>query len=550
MKPTLFAGILWAFIVTAMPSVGVHAANIINAKDVAKNVAKDVGTVKQTSSVVKGVPIIVLDETHTLRVGQIEHAIVLNRLYWDYQLRDIALEGYLLERPDAVDTKWFKETTSGLETIDRARLAGQWLYDGEISAAEFIKLVFDDIKLHPIEVLADRGSELSEAAMGAPSRYLLTIAQLSLKESHRRELEGLRRKLDNAPENQKQAAAQKYVDFILSADPWTAKKDKELTAAMKDLSLEKMLTAIEEIDQRAKQENAPLDADDRKAMAEAQKFWRGRVTASTTMLKNTIRIANGASVKIVAMNVGAAHTDGMVTMLTEQKRPFAVIHPLPMKPANSNDDMGFDAFQRKLKYPPLSVFSEGLMEDLFEIAPKTDKQKKPEPVVNVPWFKKKTQLYTIAYEITKAFEDEKVLGKGSKPPKIPEPPFGLSKDKLTSQYVSVNPNDISIVLDDEKNPQSEEVVLFKAVLNPNDSAMREEIWVKAARVGQYGVVSTTERETVEKILKELLEKAQKDRSPRRTTTEDEKGRIQIDTKNRAVISRTKDAVMKTAVASM
>lgn len=70
-----------------------------NVKAIAEVVGKEVSAVGKVSDGTKGVPIIVLEETHSSRIGQIQHAITLNRLYEHYKMKDIALEGYLQERP-------------------------------------------------------------------------------------------------------------------------------------------------------------------------------------------------------------------------------------------------------------------------------------------------------------------------------------------------------------------------------------------------------------------------------------------------------------------
>jgi hypothetical protein len=89
-----------------------------DAEAIAKEACQEVGVVEKTSKGTKGAPIIILEENHASRAGQIQHAITLVRL----------------------------------------------LREGEISCAEFMRLVYDDIFLHPIETISEYGVELDEEA--------------------------------------------------------------------------------------------------------------------------------------------------------------------------------------------------------------------------------------------------------------------------------------------------------------------------------------------------------------------------------------------------
>ena len=98
--------------------------------EVAQNVTKDVAVVGQTSWVSSGAPVFVLEETHNSRASLVEHAIVLIRLYAQYGMRDIALEGYLQDG-SRVNASWFTDRP-GTSAVDRARVAVRLLKEGEI----------------------------------------------------------------------------------------------------------------------------------------------------------------------------------------------------------------------------------------------------------------------------------------------------------------------------------------------------------------------------------------------------------------------------------
>ncbi len=440
-----------------------------------------------------------------------------------------------------------------MSAFDRASVAAQLLHEGEISAAEFMKLSYEDVKLYPIEILAEHAVELSDSAAGAPVHYLLKIAQLSIKESHRLRLQTLQQEFSAASGEQKKTKAKELMNFIMSVDPWVAAKSKFFTDAnsARNITAEKMLLDIEQIDQRAKQVGLPLEDEEKRAMEASLEFWRGRVAASKTMVESASRIADGNNVKLVALNIGAAHTDGMASMLAKQSRPFAVIRPLALNSPSLADDMGIHAFERKQKL--LSVFTEGFTAELIKTF-----QKKPEPILNQSWFRAKSELYLFTRRIT-----AKALAGGSQPPG--QPPsggntvsFGFSDDDFRGEFVWVNPKDISIIFDgDDKNRRA---VLFKAVLNPRDSTKRKDIWVKAGLVIPFGranplaEASSKERESIEEMLKRHLEDVRKEdtqskseREPRLKQAEDVAGRIQIDRETLAAFSLVKEDLKNVSV---
>lgn len=558
MKSILLARIVMTLLWAATLPASMNAAETANAGDIARAVSKDVGTIGKTSPGTKGSPIIILEEMHTSRAGQIELAIALTRLHDQFQLRDLALEGYLKERA-SIDNGWYVKAGRGLTAFDRASVAAQLLREGEISAAEFMKLSYEDITLHPIETLAEHGVELGDAAATASVQYLFKIAELSLKESHVPRLQSLQQEFTAASGEQKNAKAKDLMDFILSVDPWVAAKSKSLTDntnSMRNITSETMLADIEEIDRRAKQVGASLEEEDRRAMEDSLKFWRGRVAASKTMVDNAGRVADGTGVKIVALNVGAAHTDGMAAMLAKQSRPFAVIRPLALNSPNQANDMGMDAFDRKQKR--MSVFTEGFTAELIKTF-----QKKPEPVVNQSWFRAKGELYLFTRRIT-----TKVLGGGGQqPPGQPPsggsvPPFRFSDDDFRGEFVLINPKDISIIPDSD-DPKGGKAVLFKAVLNPSNPTRRKDMWVKAGLVTPFSnanpdaQASSEERQSVEEMLKQHLEEVRKEaagsqseQEVRLKKAEDAAGRVQIGRETLAAFSLVKEGLKKVRVTSV
>ena len=122
----------------------------VKVEETARAAAQCIGTITQSSVEGTGVPVIALEEMHGSRVGQLQHAIALVRLHDSYGLKDIVLEGCLTERPD-FDTSWFTRAVGENSPEARARVAVEFLKQGDISAVEFTKLVYPDVTVRQAE---------------------------------------------------------------------------------------------------------------------------------------------------------------------------------------------------------------------------------------------------------------------------------------------------------------------------------------------------------------------------------------------------------------
>src|SRR5262249_38516117 len=130
----------------------------------------------------------VFQETHTSRIGQVEIALMLYRLHRDHRMRHIALEGYV--SGTAVDAAWFHRIP-GPPSV-RQRVALQLLEDGEVSAAEFVALLFPDVALNAIEDPKLYSVEIPKDDSKKVAACMDKIVQGSVqKDEHQRELRAL-----------------------------------------------------------------------------------------------------------------------------------------------------------------------------------------------------------------------------------------------------------------------------------------------------------------------------------------------------------------------
>ncbi|MGB2986481.1 MAG: hypothetical protein WBE26_11430 [Phycisphaerae bacterium] len=486
-------------------------------EDVAREVCKDVGKVGKSFQGTKGAPILMLEEVHNSRAGQIEHAITLVRLYERYGLRHIALEGYLKERPE-IRTDWFTRAATGLSPTTKARVAVRLLKEGENSCAEFMDLVYHDLVLCPIERKQEYSVELPAEAAGVPLLYLLKIAERSLTDRHMSTIERLQNdleRLDAAKDSETyQKKLKEMIDYILSADPWAWAKAQKIQdeEAIRTTSGEQHMALIEEIVSRAKQLTVKMEPEEKQAMDRYMSFWRGRMDASKTMVLSAGGIADQPDVPIIAMVIGAAHTEGMCAMLKKAGRSFAVITPLSYGNEEEMGNLTWEMLERK--YKRQSVYSEGFMETFLKSFPAPN-QKKPEPVLSEAWFQGKAELYLFTERIARH-----VLGPPS-PPAGGRAPFGFADDAFDGRWVFIDPNGITLIPETEDQV---ETVLFRVILNPNDPARRTEIWAKVGLTNP--IVPAQERESVESMLRRALTEVRSQRDPS-TRVEDSGGRVRI-----------------------
>lgn len=497
---------------------------------IAREASKDVGKVESSFQGTKGAPIMILEEVHNSRAGQIEHAITLVRLYEQYGLRHIALEGYLKERP-VINTNWFAKASRRLSPAAKARVAVRLLKEGEISCAEFMKLVYEDLLLCPIETTKEYSVELPVEAAGAPMLYLLKIAQQSLTERHIPKLQRLQKEMEKLDAEKDIEIYQKKVremfDYILAADPWAQAQAKRIqdVDAIKTMSGEQHMALIEEIVNRAKKLSVMIEPEEKRAMERYLAFWRGRVTASKTMVLSTQGIANQPDVSIVAMVIGAAHTEGICDMLKKAGCSFAVITPLSFGNEEEISNLTWEMFERK--YKRLSIYSEGFTEGFLK-AFSLSEQKKPEPVLSEPWFQGKAELYLFTERIARH-----VLGPPS-PPGGGVPPFNFPDDAFNGRWISIDPGRIVFIPASEDDVKT---VLFPAILNPNDPTRRTELWVKAGLT--VPIVPSQERESVESMLRRALTEVKSMKLDKRP--EDPGGRVRITLNTTAGYAPTREA---------
>jgi hypothetical protein len=352
-------------------------------KPIADEIAKDVGKVMQFNEGTSGQQIIVFEETHDSPAGQVEIAIMMNRLYENYGMRQIALEGYF-KQDGQLDASWLpKDSPFAAKQPVRVRedVIAQLLQDGEISSSEAMALIYNDMVVSGIEIPEEYNYELSDSAGSAPIIYLYLIAAPSMTNDE----------VDKANELLNADKILEGVEYIISTDEWTSKEYALINDDTQIISAEGWLKILDEIEEKASSVGADIPADNKQGISDLRKFYATASQRSITMVDNTLAIAPPNAP--IAMVIGAAHTELIVDLLTKQGVSFAVLRSNAFDKNLENGDLSSEAYDRKSQ--KLSIDQPGTLGALL------DGRKKPQPVIGETWFRSKTETYIIADNIAR-----------------------------------------------------------------------------------------------------------------------------------------------------
>jgi hypothetical protein len=434
----------------------------------------------------KGVPAVVLEERHNSRLGQVQHAITLLRLHDKYGMSNIALEGYLKDDVP-IHTDWFGRAAEKSTPEARARVAVQFLKQGEISAAEFMALVYPEIRLLPTETANTYNAGLPR---GIPT--------------------------------------ESYLKKISAVDPaWAEEKGKayESEESIMRLTGDEHLALAKEIKQYAETNSIPITSSERRDMDKFIEFWEKRMSSNNLIADAVAGAPSASGSAVVAANVGAFHTQGVCRLLSSSGHPYAVVRPLYAPDNPTRGDLTDAMYQRKNNRQP--VFSSGL--SALVLSQVSIKNKKYQPVISQPFFEAEAEIYDYVETISK------VILSPPNPPGLPNggnPPFGLSGDEFDGKWISINPTKIVFM---PSNDDRHKAVLIPIMFKNT----KKTIWVGAFWGHGLEAGQTNVEEILQHALHDILTEPS---TPQRA--ESSAGFIQMSPNTFAVIGRDKEGVRR------
>jgi hypothetical protein len=358
-------------------------------EEIAEDVAVEVGQVTQ---VIEGAPdrlVIVFEETHDSLAGQVEIAIMLNRLYEDYDLRHIGLEG-AFAADGVLDEDWFQAETpfKARDLIrDREDVIVQMLEDGEISSSEMMALIYEDVEVVGIEDADEYNVKFPEDASGAPTIYLYLIAIPGLTEDEVLE----------ANELLEAEEILEAVEFIISTDPFTDETYKWMNDDSVIRSAEEWVEMMDEIQAKAAEVGVEIEADVEADLEAYREFFATASQRSDTMVDYVLDLAETQPEKPIAMITGAAHTERVIDLLEDAGVSAVVLRANSLAEGLEKGDLSFEAYDRKLQ--ALSVDAPGSLGALL------DGRKKPPTVTQQLWFQVKAKIYLVVTRAARAIAE-------------------------------------------------------------------------------------------------------------------------------------------------
>jgi hypothetical protein len=424
--------------------------------------------------------VLVLEEIHDSRPSLIENAIVLTRLHAHYGVREIAVEGYLQDEP-RLDASWFNRLP-GSTLSSRAEVAVRLLKEGEISAPEFMVLVYPDIELLPAEVGSEYKVTLRDGALQAAQELAQRVGTGKGKE-------------------------------------FTERIDKLQT---EPISAEDELKMAEELDELRVSKNIVLPTQSLLDWQSWMGFWRGRAAGNNTMADAVLLASADGGVSPVVLNSGVAHTEGLIRRLRNANRPYAVITPLAVR--NHEEKGQIDRYY-SLREDGKSVKPRGAFMDAIYAAG----GKKPQPVINRPWLEVNGLLYEFTEEIATGILGSSLQGDA-------KAPYGFSPGQFDTQWIQIDTKSIETVQDGDRRD-----VVFSLGLRPIQGGAPKTYWMKAtldSNAGTHG----NDADSIESLLKDVLSEAQSE-TDAPSQAEDSAGIIHVGGDVRAVFGSTKEDVL-------
>lgn len=339
--------------------------------EMASQVTKDVGVVLSIFEGRPGEIVFVFEENHASILQQVEIAIMLNRLYAEFGLRHIGLEG--LMAPKVLDCSWAhrgEPYRPDQPITGREDVITQTLQDGEIASAEFMGLIYEDVAVHGIDDAALYAKTVAEEAWRAPYDYLYAIALAGMTRAQRSTWQTLY--------NQKL-----YDDafrYALSTQAFCAARLALLEDQVEVISAEDMINMLDELKAQAAKVKADLSLFP--AAVENLQALRGYLQVvsqrSDALAANMVALAQAHPGAPLAMTIGSMHTSRVVEKLKGAGLSVVVVRTYAQAEGITAGMLSPEAYRRKEQ--GLSVAPSGWLGALLE------GRKKPPPRAEKPTY--------------------------------------------------------------------------------------------------------------------------------------------------------------------
>jgi hypothetical protein len=352
------------------------------------DIAKDVGKVTEVFEGDPGRNIVLFEETHASPAGQIEIAIMLNRLYERYGLRSIGLEG-AFAIDGRLQASWFQNRQGfgpGSPVGPREDVLVQFVEEGEISSSEMMAVMYGDVVVIGIEKAEEYNYDITDEAANSPIIYLYNISAPGMTQA---EIS----KFNSLVDEDKVLEA---VEFAIGTDAWASAKYEQINDETDVISAETWIEIADELKEKADQVGADIPSEDEAALRDLRKFFEVASQRTDTMVKNTLELLKQSPDAPIAMITGAAHTEKAARLLKESGVSFSVVMGNSLANNSKNGDLHNDAYDRKTKSQSVGTIN--------TLGALLDGRKKPPVVINQRWAQVRAVSHLMVDEIALALQ--------------------------------------------------------------------------------------------------------------------------------------------------
>jgi len=327
---------------TPIPPTSTPPLSVI--KPMAEKVAAGVGKVMK---IVEGDPkrvIFVFEELHDSKLGQVEIAMMLNRLYEDYGMKHIGLEGFLSDQPP-LDLAWahrqpFFRAKQNITT--REDVIAQLLEDGEISNAEMLGLVYADVVIDGID-------DAKLYAVPVPPNQVYASFQMELYSAAIAHLDNAQYAAWKALNDQKKS--DEAFDFAIKTDPYAAQIWARYTDRINIPSMDELVSMVESVKAEAQKTEvrarAPISAEHDANFETLLAFFKVHAQRSSVLPANMLKVAAANPGAPLAMIVGAAHSPRVIEQFTKAGVSFVIVRPQSLAEGSRAGWLSSEAIARK-----------------------------------------------------------------------------------------------------------------------------------------------------------------------------------------------------------
>jgi len=356
--------LLVCLLTSSFTSISTASEKTPSLSEIATEITKDVGFVEDVYESDSEHAVFIFKENHAFLIGQLEIAIMLNRLYADHDLRNLGIEGYGASE-DSLDLSWAHRPPPYVPRTpitDREDVMSYMLAEGEVNCAEFLGMIYEDVFVHGIEDVDLYEVDVEMQVYLAPDLYLYYIALAQMDEQE----------MDLWNGYMDQERFEEAFEFALGTDEYaTEMKD----SFMEDLSADDFIAKYDQIIAYAQDNEVEIPPEleiDMDLMLGQMDVVNQR---SEAMVGNILALLNNEEfIGPLAVHVGSTHSTLMAELFKENQISYVVVDSLSREEGFEGGMLDQEAYMRKIA--GLSVGGEGSIGSLF------DNRKKPEPTAH------------------------------------------------------------------------------------------------------------------------------------------------------------------------